>query len=208
MVRRSGRQRGGESSGSAQAERLRLVDLLRDCKLGEKALLLHLRRGVNLTSVVVSRSAFVARLLDTAMNEADDFLLLCAGIPAAGLKNFTREKDEFGRDINRWTLQMDALSSELAAYVSKPLPDAALSLYIAAPPFESYHYLGDANAAPSAVFKTRYVWSAAMRCLASWMGLSAKHGRRWLSDRRSAYPMMSIEVVKIARSIRGTSTPL
>ena len=142
------------------------------------------------------------------MNEADDwFYCFVPGYPAAGLKNFTREKDEFGRDTNRWTLQMDANTpvNELAAYVSKPLPEGtALGLYIAAPPFESYHYLGPiTNAAPSAVFKTRYVWSAADAVPTSVkIGVVSEH-ESTLAQRppERVSNDKGIEVVKIARSI-------
>ena len=66
-------------------------------------------------------------------------------------------------DQNRWVchLQQETPINELAAFVTKPLaPGTALGCHVAAAPFERWHYLGSlTSAAPSAVFKTRYVWS-------------------------------------------------
>ena len=66
---------------------------------------------------------------------------------------------------NRWvvTLTADTPINELACYISQPLQEGtALGCHIASAPFESWHYLGAiTTACPSAVFKTRYVWSAA-----------------------------------------------
>jgi hypothetical protein len=68
---------------------------------------------------------------------------------------------------NRWclTLNSERPVDELAVFVREPLPaDSALAIHIAAPPFDvetSWHYLGAlSNGSPTALYKTRYVWSA------------------------------------------------
>lgn len=66
---------------------------------------------------------------------------------------------------NRWVVTLEAPEpiNELACFISQPLSEGiALGCHIASAPFEAWHYLGAVtNHAPSAVFKTRYVWSAA-----------------------------------------------
>jgi hypothetical protein len=66
---------------------------------------------------------------------------------------------------NKWIceLEQDTPVDEIACFISAPLsPGTALGCHIAAAPFNSWHYLGSiTTSAPSAVFKTRYVWSAA-----------------------------------------------
>ena len=51
----------------------------------------------------------------------------------------------------------------MAAFISAPLgPGQALGCHIASAPFTTWHYLGAiSTTVPSAVFKTRYVWSTA-----------------------------------------------
>lgn len=67
---------------------------------------------------------------------------------------------------NRWFVQLESPQpiDEIAAFVTEPLAaDTALGCHVASAPFEetSWHYLGAiSNAAPSIVFKSRYVWSA------------------------------------------------
>ena len=53
--------------------------------------------------------------------------------------------------------------NELACFISSPLAEGqALGCHISSAPFETWHYLGPiTNSAPTTVFKTRYVWSAA-----------------------------------------------
>merc|ERR1719198_2826820 len=66
---------------------------------------------------------------------------------------------------NRWVVDIERETpiNEVACFISQPLPPAtALGCHIASAPFTTWHYLGAiTTAAPSAVFKTRYVWSAA-----------------------------------------------
>ena len=68
-------------------------------------------------------------------------------------------------DQNRWvtTLQQETPVDELACFISSPLePGTALGCHISSAPFTTWHYLGAiTTSSPSAVFKTRYVWSAA-----------------------------------------------
>ena len=68
-------------------------------------------------------------------------------------------------DSNRWITSIERPTpiDEVAAFISQPLqPGTALGCHIASAPFTTWHYLGAiTTAAPSAVFKTRYVWSAA-----------------------------------------------
>ena len=51
---------------------------------------------------------------------------------------------------------------ELACFITSPLPEGcALGCHVASAPFEKWHYLGHiTSAAPSAIFKLRYVWSS------------------------------------------------
>ena len=60
-------------------------------------------------------------------------------------------------------LMADTPINELVCYISQPLAQGqALGCHVAAAPFDKWHYLGPiTNGSPSAVFKTRYVWSAA-----------------------------------------------
>ena len=61
------------------------------------------------------------------------------------------------------TLEQATPIDEVACFISQPLqPGTALGCHIACAPFTTWHYLGAiTSATPSAVFKTRYVWSAA-----------------------------------------------
>lgn len=68
-------------------------------------------------------------------------------------------------DTNRWvvTIEQSTPVDEVAAFISQPLqPGTALGCHIASAPFTTWHYLGSITTTqPSAVFKTRFVWSAA-----------------------------------------------
>ncbi len=90
------------------------------------------------------------------------FYCFVPGYAVGGLKNFTQTEH------NKWKVVLEARTpvNEVAAYISRPLPDGtALGCYISAGASDlgaRWHYLGPiTNGAPSAVFKTRYVWSAA-----------------------------------------------
>jgi hypothetical protein len=67
-------------------------------------------------------------------------------------------------DTNRWVIEVTNATpiNELACFISQPLPPGmALGCHIASAPFEKWHYLGPVTSeAPSALFKTRYVWTA------------------------------------------------
>ena len=68
-------------------------------------------------------------------------------------------------DENKWliTLEQSTPIDEVACFISSPLqPGTALGCHVSSAPFTAWHYLGAiTTTAPSAVFKTRYVWSAA-----------------------------------------------
>ena len=65
---------------------------------------------------------------------------------------------------NRWVVELTSATpiNELACFISAPLPDGmALGCHVAAAPFETWHYVGNVHSgSPSALFQTRYVWSA------------------------------------------------
>merc|ERR1712224_295497 len=107
----------------------------------------------------------------------------------------------------RWvvTLSAETPINELVCFISSPLAEGqALGCHIAAAPFESWHYLGPiTNAAPSTVFKTRYVWSSADAVPTSvQIGVVSEH-ESTLAQRppERVSNDKGIEVVKIARSI-------
>lgn len=66
-------------------------------------------------------------------------------------------------DSNRWALPIEdnKAVNEVVVFLSGALaPELGLGVYIAAPPFEKWHYLGCVhNGLPSALFKPRYVWT-------------------------------------------------
>jgi hypothetical protein len=67
-------------------------------------------------------------------------------------------------DTHRWVVTISGATpvNELACFITSPLPTGqALSCHIASAPFEKWHCLGVVTTGqPSAVFKTRWVWSA------------------------------------------------
>ena len=87
------------------------------------------------------------------------FQCFVPGRPIMGAEAFTQVAE------NRWvvTLNESTPINELACFINQPLPDGmSLGCHIASAPFETWHYLGLINnEAPSTVFKSRYVWSAA-----------------------------------------------
>jgi len=87
------------------------------------------------------------------------FSCFVPGLPVVGADAFQQVAS------NRWivTLTAETPINELACFISQPLPEGmALGCHIASAPFETWHYLGPVtSSAPSALFKTRYVWSAA-----------------------------------------------
>ena len=88
------------------------------------------------------------------------FFCFVPGCECFGADKFTQVAD------NRWVVTLTAQTpiNELACFISSPLAQGqALACEVSSAPFEGTqpHYLGAiTNEAPSAVFKTRYVWSA------------------------------------------------
>ena len=87
------------------------------------------------------------------------FYCFIPGGPCIGADAFKQVSD------NRWIVNLEATTpiNELACFISSPLAEGqALGCHISSAPFETWHYLGPiTNSAPTTVFKTRYVWSAA-----------------------------------------------